>query len=72
MKRLMSASVMGLLLTLPAAVALGVPLVVVSFGYSETPARELAPDILIEHFDDLPAACERLLLAARPPRGADA
>jgi len=44
-----------------AARAAGVPLVLVSFGYTETPAADLHPDILIECFDDLPAACERLL-----------
>jgi phosphoglycolate phosphatase len=44
-----------------AARAAYVPLVLVTFGYTETPAAELSPDILIERFDDLPAACERLL-----------
>lgn len=44
-----------------AARAAGVPLVLVDFGYSETPARDLAPDVLISHFDALPAACARLL-----------
>ena len=44
-----------------AARALRVPLILVSFGYTETPAAELAPDILIDHFDALPAACLRLL-----------
>jgi phosphoglycolate phosphatase len=39
----------------------GVPLVLVSFGYTDTPARDLDPDILIDHFDALPAACARLL-----------
>jgi phosphoglycolate phosphatase len=38
-----------------------VPLILVSFGYTEIPAQELAPDILIHHFDELPDACERLL-----------
>jgi phosphoglycolate phosphatase len=53
-----------------AARAAGVPLILVSFGYTEVPARELAPDILIDHFDDLPPACARLLpLAARRPSG---
>jgi phosphoglycolate phosphatase len=46
-----------------AARAAKVPLILVSFGYTETPARELAPDILIDHFDELPEACERLLRA---------
>lgn len=46
-----------------AARAAGAHLVLVSFGYTETPAAELSPDILIDHFDELPAACERLLSA---------
>lgn len=46
-----------------AARAAGVPLVLVSFGYTEVPAAELAPDILIGHFDELPTACVRLLTA---------
>jgi phosphoglycolate phosphatase len=44
-----------------AARAAGVPLILVSFGYTETPAAELRPDILIHHFDELPDACVRLL-----------
>ncbi|HLZ84231.1 MAG TPA: HAD-IA family hydrolase [Caulobacteraceae bacterium] len=44
-----------------AARAAGVPLVLVSFGYTDVPARALDPDVLIDHFDDLPAACRRLL-----------
>jgi phosphoglycolate phosphatase len=46
-----------------AARAAGTPLVLVSFGYTEIPAAELAPDILIHHFDDLTNACVRLLTA---------
>jgi phosphoglycolate phosphatase len=38
-----------------------VPLILVSFGYTEVPARDLAPDILIDHFDELPDAAARLL-----------
>lgn len=39
----------------------GVPVVLVSFGYTEIPAAELAPDRLIHHFDDLaPVALELL------------
>jgi phosphoglycolate phosphatase len=49
-----------------AARAAQVPLILVSFGYTETPARELGPDILIDHFDELPAACARLLGACEP------
>ena len=41
--------------------AAGTPLILVSFGYSETPAADLAPDILLHHFDDLMEACARLL-----------
>jgi phosphoglycolate phosphatase len=49
-----------------AARAAKVPLILVFFGYTETPARELAPDALIDHFDELPAACRRLLGACEP------
>jgi phosphoglycolate phosphatase len=44
-----------------AARAAKVPLILVSFGYTEVPARELAPDILIDHYDELRSACVRLL-----------
>jgi phosphoglycolate phosphatase len=44
-----------------AARAAGAPLILVSFGYTEVPARDLDPDILIDHFDQLPDACARLL-----------
>jgi phosphoglycolate phosphatase len=33
--------------------AAGIPVVAVDFGYSETPVRELRPDQLISHFDQL-------------------
>ena len=36
-------------------------LILVSFGYTEIPAAELNPDILIHSFDALPEACVRLL-----------
>jgi len=36
-------------------------LILVSFGYTEIPAADLNPDILIHSFDDLHAACVRLL-----------
>lgn len=49
-----------------AARAAGVPLVLVRFGYTEIPAAQLAPDVLIERFDELPDACLRLLGACRP------
>jgi phosphoglycolate phosphatase len=44
-----------------AARAAGVPLVLVSFGYTDTPASELGADVLIDHFSELQSACERLL-----------
>jgi phosphoglycolate phosphatase len=46
-----------------AARAARVPLILVSFGYTETPVHELEPDILIDHFDQLPDAVRRLLRA---------
>ncbi len=42
------------------------PLILVSFGYTEIPARDLAPDILIDRFDQLPDAAARLLGACEP------
>jgi phosphoglycolate phosphatase len=45
-----------------AARAAGTPLVLVSFGYTEVPVRDLDPDRLIDHFDDLLPACLELLL----------
>ncbi len=48
-----------------AARAAGVPVVLVSFGYTEVPAADLAADALIHHFDDLPAAARRVLRARR-------
>lgn len=41
----------------------GVPLVLVSFGYTEIPVADLAPDELIHSYLDLPAAALRLLTA---------
>ncbi|HEX4098519.1 MAG TPA: HAD hydrolase-like protein [Caulobacteraceae bacterium] len=49
-----------------AARAAKVPLILVSFGYTEVPAQDLAPDILIDRYDELPAACLRLLGACEP------
>jgi phosphoglycolate phosphatase len=44
-----------------AAQAGAVPLVLVSFGYTDTPVGELGADVLIDHFGQLPAVCARLL-----------
>jgi phosphoglycolate phosphatase len=41
-----------------------VPVIVVPFGYTDTPAAELGGDVLIEHFDLLPQTVERLLSPA--------
>ncbi|MDF2994522.1 MAG: phosphoglycolate phosphatase [Xanthobacteraceae bacterium] len=41
-----------------------VPVIVVPFGYTDTPAAELGGDMLIEHFDLLPASVEHLLSPA--------
>lgn len=43
-----------------AARAAGVPVVLVSFGYTSTPVQELGGDIIIDHFRDLPAALAEL------------
>jgi phosphoglycolate phosphatase len=50
-----------------AARAAGVPLVLVSFGYTEIPAADLDPDILIDHYDQLLEACVTLLTACGAP-----
>lgn len=44
-----------------AARGAGTPLVLVDFGYSEIPAAELAPDVLLHRFDDLVGVCASLL-----------
>lgn len=41
--------------------ATGVPVVAVSFGYTETPPHELGADALIHHFDELERAVDELL-----------
>jgi phosphoglycolate phosphatase len=43
------------------AKAAGIPVVAVTFGYTDTPVRELAPDRVIEHFSDLPEAVMALV-----------
>jgi phosphoglycolate phosphatase len=44
-----------------AAKAAGTPLILVSYGYTDMPVHELEPDLMIDHFDELFAGCERLL-----------
>ncbi|MFI4975360.1 MAG: phosphoglycolate phosphatase [Caulobacterales bacterium] len=50
---------------LDAARAAGVPVALVSFGYTEIPAADLAPDALVESFDELHRALAALLAACR-------
>ncbi len=38
----------------------GIPVVLVTFGYTTTPVQELGADALIDHFDQLPAALNKL------------
>lgn len=44
-----------------AARATGVPVIAVSFGYTETPPAELGADALIHHYDELTRAISALL-----------
>ncbi|HEV2364400.1 MAG TPA: phosphoglycolate phosphatase [Caulobacteraceae bacterium] len=39
----------------------GAGLVLVSYGYTETPAADLSPDALVDDFAELPQTCARLL-----------
>lgn len=43
------------------AKAAAVPVVAVSFGYTDIPVRELEPDVVIDHYDDLEKAVMALL-----------
>ena len=56
-----------------AARAAGLRFIAVSFGYGKAPAASLGADMLIDRFDALPAAIDRLAcpLAAREARGPD-
>jgi len=46
-----------------AAVAAGIPVVAVSYGYSDVPPPQLGADALIDRFADLPPVARRLLAA---------
>jgi phosphoglycolate phosphatase len=48
------------------AAAAGVPVVAVSFGYSDVPPADLGADALIDSFAELPAVARRLLAPWRP------
>ena len=38
----------------------GIPVIVVTYGYTTTPAHELGGDILVDHFSDIETAVARL------------
>lgn len=42
-------------------------LILVSFGYTEIPAADMDHDALIDHYDQLPAACAAVLAACGAP-----
>ncbi|MCX2723234.1 phosphoglycolate phosphatase [Roseibium salinum] len=43
----------------------GIPVIAVDFGYTPVPVHELDPDVVISHFDELPAAVAGLAKAQR-------
>jgi phosphoglycolate phosphatase len=43
------------------AKAAGIPVVAVTFGYTDVPVREQSPDAVIDHYDELVPAIERIL-----------
>jgi phosphoglycolate phosphatase len=47
-----------------AAKSAGVPIIAVSFGYSDVPVRDLGPDLVIDSFAALPDGVERLVSVA--------
>jgi phosphoglycolate phosphatase len=47
-----------------AARAAGVPVIGVTFGYTETPIAELAPDRIISHMHELPGAVRAVIAPA--------
>jgi phosphoglycolate phosphatase len=49
----------------------GAPTVLVSFGYTDTPAADLGAEAVIDHFDELPAVARKLLSALRGASGSD-
>jgi phosphoglycolate phosphatase len=49
--------------------ALGAPVIAVPFGYTEIAPEDLGADILIQHFDELPAAIMKLTAALNPAKG---
>ena len=43
-----------------AAFAAGIPVIAVTFGYTEIPPRELGADAVIDHFDQLVPTIEQI------------
>lgn len=41
--------------------AIGAPVILTSFGYTDTPARDLGADAVLDDFGDLPAVVQRLI-----------
>lgn len=41
--------------------AAGIPSICVSFGYARVPAAELKPTLVIDHFDEFPAALKQIM-----------
>ncbi len=48
------------------AKAAGIPVVAVTFGYTDVPVSELGPDVVIEHFDALRGAVQALAGTTHP------
>ena len=48
--------------------AAGIPVIGVSFGYSDVPMRDLRPDALIDHYQEFGAALDKLANRCAPPR----
>ena len=42
------------------AKAAGIPVIAVPFGYTDIPVYDLGPDAVIEHYDELEAAIDRV------------
>ena len=42
-----------------------IPVIAVTFGYTDVPVRQLGPDLVIDHYDELAAAVRRLVPSSR-------
>lgn len=49
------------------AQAAGIPVVAVTFGYTDVPVHGLRPDMVIDHFDELPGAVARVMAPGLAP-----